>query len=145
MKKVTLIVLFILIVIQFIQPKKNLSKDFSNDISMEYQVPETVQKIIQNSCADCHSNYTNYPWYGNIAPISWYVGDHIWEGKEHLNFSDWMLYNKNQKEHIIKDLEEVLETKEMPLDSYLKLHKEAELTADEYELFYNWIKTLDVK
>ena len=145
MKKVGLALLVIFILIQFIRPEKNDSKDWANDYTTALNVPAKVIEIVKTSCADCHSNITKYPWYGNIAPISWYVGDHIWEGKEHLNFSDWMLYNKNQKEHIIKDLEEVLETKEMPLDSYLKLHKEAELTADEYELFYNWIKTLDVK
>lgn len=145
MKKVVLFLLFLLIIIQFVQPKKNLSKDYSNDISLEYKMPERVQEIIRNSCADCHSNYTDYPWYGNIAPVSWYLGQHIWEGKEHLNFSEWMLYNKNQKEHILKDLEEVLRTEEMPLVSYLQLHQEAKLTEEEYKLFYNWIKTLKVK
>ena len=145
MKKVILIILAILILIQFIKPEKNVSKDFSNDISMEYTVPEEVQKIIQNSCADCHSNYTEYPWYSNIAPMSWYVGNHVWEGKEYLNFSEWMLYNKNQKEHILHDLEEVLESKEMPLASYLLIHKDATLTSEEYELFYNWVTTLEVE
>lgn len=145
MKKAVLVILAILILIQFIQPEKNLSKDFSNDISMEYEVPNEVQEIIKNSCADCHSNFTKYPWYGNIAPMSWYVGQHIWMGKEHLNFSEWTQYNMNQKEHILKDLEEVLQTKEMPLASYLTIHDDAKLTQEQYELFYNWVKTLEVK
>lgn len=145
MKKKLFVFLAFLIVIQFIQPEKNLSKDFLNDISMEYEVPNEVQKIIQNSCADCHSNFTKYPWYGTIAPLSWYVGQHISNGKEHLNFSEWTSYNKNQKEHILKDLEEVLQTKEMPLVSYLKMHEEAQLTEEEYTLFYNWVRSIEVE
>ena len=62
-----------------------------------------------------------------------------------MNFSEWTLYNKNQKEHILKDLEEVLQTKEMPLVTYLKMHEEAMLSEEEYEIFYNWVKTLEVK
>lgn len=145
MKKVLLVILAIFILIQFIRPEKNLSRDYSNDISNEYTVPSEVQEIIKNSCADCHTNFTKYPWYSNVAPVSWYLGQHVWMGKEHLNFSEWTNYNKNQKEHILKDLEEVLQTKEMPLASYLNMHEEAKLTAEEYQLFYNWVKSLDVK
>lgn len=145
MKKVVLIVLVILILMQFIKTEKNVSGDFSNDISMEFTVPNEVKKIMENSCNDCHSNFTNYPWYGSIAPMSWYVAQHVTEGKEHLNFSEWMLYNKNQKKHILKDLEEVLESREMPLTSYLFIHRDAVLTQEEYELFYNWLETLEVE
>lgn len=143
MKKVLLSILVFVILIQFIRPEKNSSNNFENDITNQYQIPSEVQKIIKTSCADCHSNNTKYPWYNEIAPASWFLAMHVNDGKEHLNFSEWTAYNKHQKEHIINDLEEVLETHEMPLGSYLLLHKEAELTKEQYTIFYNWVKTLE--
>ena len=145
MKKMILIVIVVLIGIQFIQPEKNISTSNSMAIENIEEVPVEIESIISKSCADCHSNSTNYPWYNTIAPVSWYLANHINEGKEHLNFSEWGNYNNNQKKHIIKDLEEVLESHEMPLKSYILLHKEAMLTNAEYELFLNWVKNLEVK
>ena len=104
MKKILLGILIIIILIQFIRPEKNISNDGINDISTVMDVPENVQEIIKTSCADCHSNTTKYPWYSEVAPVSWYLASHVNDGKKHLNFSEWASYNKNQKEHIIKDL-----------------------------------------
>jgi heme-binding protein len=65
------------------------------------EIPEDVKNILKNSCADCHSNYTKYPWDSGIAPVSWYLAQHVNMDKEHFNFSEWNVYNKNQKTHII--------------------------------------------
>jgi len=142
-KKIVGILILVLILIQFIQPKKNLSKDYTNDITTELQVPKDVQEIIKTSCADCHSNYTVYPWYNNIAPISWYLAHHVNEGKEHLNFSEWTKYNSDQKNHIVKDLKEVIKEKEMPLISYTLIHKNAILTVQQSASFSDWLKTVN--
>jgi len=142
MKKIILGFLVVIILIQFIRPKKNTSNSEINSITTVMEVPNEVQQIIKTSCADCHSNKTNYPWYSEIAPISWYLAQHVNEGKEYLNFSEWTTYNKNQKSHIINDLEEVLIDAEMPLKSYLLIHTEAELTQNQYETLLNWVKTI---
>jgi len=142
MKKVMLGLLILLILIQFIRPEKNDSRDYTNDYTTVMQVPDNVKEIIKTSCADCHSNFTKYPWYSEIAPVSWYIAQHVNEGKEHLNFSEWTRYNKNQKDHIIQDLEEELEGFEMPLKSYLLIHKDAILTKDQYKILLTWVKTL---
>ena len=145
MKKILLGVLVGIILIQFIRPEKNSSKDFANDISTIINVPEEVQQIIKTSCADCHSNNTKYPWYSEIAPVSWYLAQHVNEGKEHLNFSEWATYNKDQKSHILKDLEEEIEEHKMPLESYLWIHKDAKMTDVQYDILLNWIKTIPVE
>jgi hypothetical protein len=142
MKKVVLGILVVIILIQFIRPQKNISNSEINSITTVMEVPNEVQQIIKTSCADCHSNKTNYPWYSEIAPISWYLAQHVNEGKEYLNFSEWTTYNKNQKSHIINDLEEVLIDVEMPLKSYLLIHTEAKLSQNQYETLLNWVKTI---
>lgn len=145
MKKVLLGILVVFILIQFARPKKNDSRNNVNHISTIIEVPDEVNLILENSCNDCHSNFTNYPWYNEVAPISWFLAQHINDGKEHLNFSEWTVYNKNQKEHIIKDLKDVLKTHTMPLNSYLQKHDEAIMTNEQYETLLNWVKTINVE
>jgi len=142
MKKLVLIILAVFILIQFIRPNKNISNNELNSISTALEVPTEVQQILKTSCNDCHSNNTAYPWYSEIAPVSWYLASHVNDGKEHLNFSEWALYNENQKNHIIEDLLEELEEKEMPLKSYLIIHENAKMTAEQYKVLFNWVKTI---
>jgi len=144
MKKVLLGILVVFILIQMIRPTKNDSKNDINHISTVIVVPNEVQEIFKTSCNDCHSNNTVYPWYNEIAPVSWYLAQHINEGKEHMNLSEWTVYNKNQQDHILKDFEEVLETHEMPLKSYLIIHKEAKLTTEQYDVLLNWVKSINI-
>lgn len=87
--------------------------------------PET-RALAKRACFDCHSNETTWPWYSNIAPLSWRVVDHVEEGREKMNFSEW---DKPQK-HADEAAEE-LEDGEMPLSDYLLLHSEAKLSAAE--------------
>lgn len=142
MKKIVLIILAVFILIQFVRPEKNNSQNETNSIEIVMEVPTEVQQILKTSCSDCHSNNTAYPWYSEIAPVSWYLASHVNEGKEHLNFSEWALYNENQKNHIIEDLLEELEEKKMPLKSYLIVHENAKMTAEQYKILFNWVKTI---
>jgi len=145
MKKVLFAILAIVILIQFIRPEKNNSKDETYAMSTVMEIPVEVNKIIQTSCADCHSNSTTYPLYSEIAPVSWYLAQHVNEGKEHLNFSEWTTYNKDQKEHLLKDIKEVLNEREMPLKSYLLIHKDAKLTENQYQILYDWANSINVE
>lgn len=142
MKKILLSFLVVFILIQLIRPTKNDSRNNINHISTVIETPNEVTQILINSCNDCHSNFTKYPWYSEIAPVSWYLASHVNDGKEHLNFSEWKAYNKYQKEHILNDFEEVLEAHKMPLQSYLLLHKEAEMSKENYKSLIAWVKTL---
>jgi len=145
MKRVLFVILAVFILIQFIRPEKNNSKDETYALSTVMEIPVEVNRIIQTSCADCHTNSTRYPWYNEIAPASWFLAYHVKEAKEHLNFSEWTTYNKDQKEHLLKDLKEVLNEREMPLKSYLLIHKDAKLTENQYQILYDWVKTIKVE
>lgn len=142
MKKVLFAILVVVILIQFIRPEKNNSRIEVNSITTVMDVPMEVQEILKTSCNDCHSNNTEYPWYSEVAPVSWYLASHVNEGKEHLNFSDWAKYNEDQKSHIIKDLEGELMDKKMPLKSYLIIHENAKLTESQYKTLLDWVKTI---
>lgn len=142
-KKILLVLLVALIVIQFIRPEKNISEVPSeNDIRVHYAVPSNVLAILKRACNDCHSNNTNYPWYANIQPVGWWLNDHIEEGKEELNFSEFATYSPKKAAHKLEEVAELVEENEMPLESYTYIHKDAVLTANEKEILIGWANEL---
>lgn len=113
------------IVIQFFRPSKNSSPVTTDDIIYNLEIPSGVKRTLVNACYDCHSNQTRYPWYSNFAPASWIMANHVKEGKEHLNFSEWKLYSKREQISQLTDICEMIEKGEMPLKSYTFMHSEA--------------------
>ncbi len=85
-----------------------------------------TKSLVRRACYDCHSNETVWPWYANVAPVSWLVQRDVNEGRSHLNFSEW-----NREQRHAKDAAASVEEGEMPMSIYLPLHPEAKLTADE--------------
>jgi len=138
--KKTLIALFVvLIILQFIRPEKNMAQgDYVSTFVSETQPTPEVKTILKTACFDCHSNNTVYPWYAEIAPVSYWLADHIDEGKEHLNFSDWVNYVPKKKAHKLEELVEEVEKGEMPLESYTFIHQNARLTAEQTVALISW-------
>ena len=87
-KKILMVLLVALIVIQFIRPTKNISGEKSNDISTKYKMSDTVRLVFDKACSDCHSNKTKYPWYASVQPVAFWLNDHVMDGKRHFNLND---------------------------------------------------------
>jgi hypothetical protein len=84
-----------------------------------------TRELAVRACYDCHSNETVWPWYSNVAPVSWLVQQHVTEGREELNFSEWRRSQEGDEA-----AETILEGS-MPLRSYLLTHPSARLNAVE--------------
>ena len=145
MKKILFYLVLALFLLQLYRPAKNISEEVSQNSITNFKVPENIQNILEVSCYDCHSNNTNYLWYHNIAPVSWVVAHHIKEGKEHVNFDEWATYNNDQKEHIIEEMIETIESREMPLVGYIKLHPEAVISEADNLKLLDWIRSLEIE
>jgi len=142
LKKILIGLLVVLVLIQFFRPEKNDSNDLTLDVSTKYKVPEDVSQILRVACNDCHSNKTNYPWYAQIQPVAWWLNDHVTEGKEHLNFSNFTQLPIAVQNHKFEEVIEVIDENEMPLESYtyLGLHPEAKLTEDQKTALKTWAR-----
>jgi hypothetical protein len=105
--------------------------------------PTEVGNIIKMACYDCHSYKTEYPWYSYIAPVSWWIGHHIEEGREHLNFSIWGKYTDKKSLHKLEEIIEETEEGEMPLKSYVIMHGSAELNKEQITALTNWFNTIN--
>jgi len=142
-KKVLLVILVIFIGIQFFKPVRNLSDTISNnDITKHYFIPEQITGILQRSCNDCHSNNTIYPWYANVQPVAWWLQNHINEGKHSLNFSEFGSYTPRKQDKKMEEFIEMINNDEMPLNSYLWIHHDAKLSADDKKAMVDWAKQL---
>ena len=138
-------IFLVLVIIQFIQPKRNVDDSVQpGDIGKILNVPANIQKMLQTSCYDCHSNYTNYPWYFRIQPLGWWLAGHIRKGKAELNFSEFGSYSVRRQISKLNGMGNSIRDKEMPLKSYILVHKNARLSDLQREMIIDWaIRTKD--
>ncbi len=145
-KRFLVLALLALIVLQFVRPDRNNGGyETLKPFLAETNPPEQVAAILKTACYDCHSNQTLYPWYAEVAPISFWLNDHIKEGKQHLNFSSWERYSTKQKNKKLKELVEEVEHDEMPLQSYTFIHQDADLRPTETTALLDWAKAARLK
>jgi Haem-binding domain len=139
-KRTFQILLLALVFMQIFRPAKNRAEGISNsDISKIYAVPADVESILKTSCYDCHSNNTVYPWYAEVQPVAWWLNNHVVDGKKHLNFSEFAGYSLRKQYHKLEETKEMIEKSEMPLDSYLWIHKNASLSEAQKLTITNWV------
>jgi len=142
-KRVVVVLLILLVLIQFFHPTKNLATvKGPNDITKVYTVPDSVESILEKACYDCHSNNTRYPWYNNIQPVAWWLNNHVHEGKHELNFSEIGTYTKKRQIKKFNKIAKSVTEGWMPLNSYTWIHKDAVLTKDESNAVADWAKNL---
>ena len=142
--KVTALILLVAFVgIQFIPTERNQSDLIpETDFLLVNKTPENIGKLLQVSCYDCHSNNTEYPWYNKVQPIAWFLEDHIKEGKEELNFSEWDSLSNRRKNSKLKSIINQIKDDEMPLFSYTLIHGDAVLSQSDKTMAIDYMKKI---
>ncbi len=97
-----------------------------------------VEEVLRRACYDCHSNETEWPWYSYVAPVSWWVVDHVRAGRGDLNFSEWPTFDFEAEELALADIREQVLEGTMPLDSYTLMHRDARLSERDRQLLLDW-------
>lgn len=118
---ITGFVLVIFVAIQFIP----YGRDHTNPAVVSEPTWSTPQfrEMVKTHCFQCHSNETQWPWYTNVAPVSWLVAFDVQQGRDKFNFSDWA--NSPTE---IEELVDNVQTGEMPPAQYTIFHPEMTLT-----------------
>ncbi len=142
-KKIFIFLLFALVIIQFIRPKKNKAEGPQpNYIGNNFAIPADVKSILAKACNDCHSNNTNYPWYSNFQPVLWWLDKHIKDGKKELNYDEYTSRSLRYQFHKMEETIEMVKEGEMPLNSYTWIHKDAKLSPEERSKLTNWANSI---
>lgn len=141
-------ILFILLVAIFVLAqfipidKTNPDFDANSDLIVMENPPEDIAQMLKSACYDCHSNETVWPWYSNIAPISFMVEKHVVDGRDNLNFSFWGEFDQEDKGYVVEEIIEEMEEGDMPFPGYDIAHPDAKLTDKQKEKLFAWLRSL---
>ena len=119
--------------------RTNPPVDETQTINASTQMTPQVSGIIDRSCRDCHSNKTVWPWYSNVAPVSWFVIGHVNEGRQMMNLSEWGRLDREQQDRKLRQICDEVQDGAMPLSSYTPMHPGSTLSEQDKKTLCDWI------
>jgi len=129
----------LLLAAQLVRPARiNPPVPESRSLEAVARITPAVSAVLERACRDCHSNRTVWPWYSNVAPVSWFVIDHVNHARSHLNFSTWADYEPRRAGKLLRSMCGETKNGYMPLPSYLLVHRHARLTSDDIAALCAW-------
>jgi len=132
----------LIIGIQFARPvRTNPAVDESQTIFARTQMTPQVASILNRSCTDCHSNKTVWPWYSNVAPVSWFVTGHVDNGRKTMNLSEWGKLDHDRQDRRLRQICDEVQDGAMPLNSYTPLHPGSKLSQADIKTLCDWTDT----
>jgi hypothetical protein len=142
--KLSLITLVALVVAaQAVRPARtNPPVDPQKEITAHMQVDPAVMATLSRACNDCHSNRTEWPWYSNVAPVSWLVAHDVNDGREELNFSEWGASKEKEPGKLLGKICSEVTEGEMPMATYTLIHPQAKLTREEVQNVCRWTNSI---
>jgi hypothetical protein len=127
------ILLAALIVFQFFRIDKS-----NPPVHADISAKTPVYPLLRKACYDCHSNETAWPWYSNVAPVSWLLASDVREGRRKLNFSEWGTYGTEKQLDRLKAIAEEMQDGDMPPWYYSIMHADSRLSAEQRDRIRNW-------
>jgi len=142
--KLSLITLVALVVAaQVVRPARtNPPVDPQKEITAHMQVDPAVMATLSRACNDCHSNRTEWPWYSNVAPVSWLVAHDVNDGREELNFSEWGASKEKEPGKLLGKICSEMTEGKMPMTTYTLIHPQAKLTREEVQNVCRWTNSI---
>jgi Haem-binding domain len=141
LKKAALIALGVGVVvgigIQFI-PVKGVEANPPERYKLD--APPEVEAILRESCMECHSHETRWPWYTKLAPAKWLMARDVRRGRSHFNMSEWGGTDEQERQLDKETAWEEIEEGEMPLKVYIyPMHLGARLDDEEKAKLKAWL------
>ena len=119
-------------------PRSNPPVIPGHDLLATNPPPAKIAALLRAACYDCHSNETKWPWYSRVAPVSWWMADHIRNARKRLNLSEWPHENPERAAKKWNRIGEEVSSGDMPLPSYTWAHPAARLNTGQRQELANW-------
>ena len=146
LKRTVFVVAAALILAQAIRPvRTNPQVDPTKTLAATLHPPATIMANLDRACRDCHSSDTVWPWYTSVSPLSWWIVHHVNDGRREVSFSEWGTLDLRRQFKKLGDVCEQVEKGDMPLESYLLIHREAQLADEERQQICDWAKSEQAK
>lgn len=104
------------------------------------EVSTAVEATIRRACFDCHSAETRWPWYAQVAPVSWFIVHDVRHGRSNLDFSHWSTapdVEPTPTQRLRWICEETRDER-MPPAAYRLMHPEGRVTEAEKAVICEW-------
>jgi hypothetical protein len=118
--------------------RSNPPIDPSGTIYSTQQVPPEVKAVLDQSCKNCHSDETAWPWYSYVAPLSWVIARDVHQGRKAMNFSQWGTYPPSKRERKLEDICDQLANGDMPDRKYILFHQSARVSESQRSAICDW-------
>jgi hypothetical protein len=127
------------VAMQFVRPDRtNPPVDPRRTLEATIAITPAAAAVLDRACRDCHSNETRWPWYAHVAPVSWFVIDHVNHGRSHFNYSDWARYPRDDARRLLENSCAQARRETMPLPSYTFVHRAARLSDADVAALCGW-------
>lgn len=117
---------------------KRLSAHDPGNVAAPLSFSAEPAQVLVRACGNCHSDRTDWPWYSHVPPVSWWIAQHVREGRNILDFSEWQTYSEQQRLDKAESICGLISTGRMPPRPYSVLHPEAKLTETEKKEVCAW-------
>src|SRR5215472_16007073 len=98
LKQAVVVFVVVLVAAQFIRPDRtNPPTEASRSIAAHVGTGSELAAVLERACSDCHSNATVWPWYTELAPVSWLMAYGVSKGRQAVNFSEWSAYSPEKQ------------------------------------------------
>ena len=134
LKQAAVVFVIVFAAAQLVRPQRtNPATDASRTIHALAGTSSGLTAVLDRSCRDCHSNETVWPWYTQIAPLSWLMARGVAEGRKAVNFSEWAGYPPEVQRTLLSVSCQDVSSGKMP-GPYTLLRPETRLSSQDIEM-----------
>lgn len=131
--QVGVVLLVVVAAAQLVRPDRtNPRTDPRRTIQAHAATTPALGAVLDRSCRDCHSNDTVWPWYTQIAPVSWVMASAVSEGRRVVNFSEWGAYSPTQQQELLRASCKAARADRMP-GVYARLRQDTRLSTQDID------------
>jgi heme-binding protein len=131
LKQLAVALVMVLAAAQLIRPARaNPPVDVNRTIDAHLGRTSAVSAVLNRACRDCHSNQTVWPWYTQVAPLSWLMSYGVTHGRRAVNFSEWSSYQPERQRQLLIESCRDARVGKMP-GAYALLRRDTRLSADD--------------
>ena len=132
-KQAAMVFIILFAAAQLVRPSRtNPPADATRTIHAHGEATGELVAVLDRSCGDCHSNATVWPWYTQVAPVSWLMAQAVTEGRKAVNFSEWAAYSPDQQRTLLAVSCDDATSGKMP-GPYTLVRPETRLSAQDVE------------
>jgi len=120
---------------------ENPASDPNGTLEAMLHPPSPVETILRQSCYDCHSNSTHWPWFVHFRPFASKIRRDVEDGRNKLNFSEWRMQtggNAQLESRTLATSCSLMEAGMMPPHYYTYVHPGAAPSSAEVKRFCQW-------